>query len=457
VAITKGDIVTKLSRNKRNLSKKLEKFLKRDEKERAEQDESAYRRLDFTDHEPSPVLEDEYFGGFIRDREDRKSGDHCKARRGAGPERAKVLNTLPIEERGFERYRQPDKGWAGRLEDEWPPYIVRALAEIRQRNSPPPLSRQEDDDERPRAAAMFNLIRRCEKLLPDEYRRCPAWLGFPTAWTWVQLERARLYYKTGRWLKPSETLELKRMPKLKRVKANPLLTNQYLYGEPVPKPGTSKRWSERCAVDLKKMREPARRRPAPGISRTVWEINQRERKLNPIKTEWPKIQGPSFVVNWKSKKQVLREALELSVVQFLAAGGVIRVYPPEKTAAQLQKRKVGRPLIGERPMTPAEYKRRSRAKAKTLPPQERNEPGAVVPVPLGHAVPGTSLILEIEQMVSNFLEFELAEKYHQYLGEVLDRLAAAPASYILSREEFTIVAAAGVLGRRLLKPAAEFH
>jgi len=65
--------------------------------------------------------------------------------------------------------------------------------------------------------------------------------------------------------------------------------------------------------------------------------------------------------------------------------------------------------------------------------------------------------LEIEQMVSNFLEFELAEKYHQYLGEILDRLAAAPPSYMLSREEFTIVAAAGVLGRRLLKPAAEFH
>jgi len=78
-------------------------------------------------------------------------------------------------------------------------------------------------------------------------------------------------------------------------------------------------------------------------------------------------------------------------------------------------------------------------------------------VPLGHAAPGISLTLEIEHMVSNFLEFELAEKYHQYLGEILDRLAAAPPSYMLSREEFTIVAAAGVLGRRLLKPAAEFH
>ena len=438
------------SRNKRNLSKKWVNFLQKEAKKKAEQDESAYTHLDFTDYEP--VLENEFFGGFTKDKVDGESGDHCE--RTPKPERAKVLRTLPPEQRGFDRYRQRDPGWAGRQEDEWPPFVLRALAEIRQRNSPPPLSRQEDDDERPRAAAMFNLIRRCEKLLPDEYRRCPAWLGFPTAWTWVQLERARLYYKTGRWLKPSEKLELKRMPKLKRVQANPLLTNQYLYGEPAPKPGSSKRWAKGCAVKLKEVVR-GRHEPARGISRIAWEAKEREWKLNPRKTEWPEIQGKPFVVNWKSKKQVLREALELSVVQFLAAGGVIRVYPPEKTAAQLQKRKVGRPLIGERPMTPAEYKRRSRAKAKTLPPQERNEPGAVVPVPLGHAVPGTSLILEIEQMVSNFLEFELAEKYHQYLGEVLDRLAAAPASYILSREEFTIVAAAGVLGRRLLKP--EFH
>jgi hypothetical protein len=407
--------------------------------------------LDFTDYKPDPVLQDEHFGGFTKDKIDGKSGDHREQT--PKPERAKVLRTLPPEQRGFDRYRQPDPGWAGRQEDEWPPFVLRALAEIRQRNSPPPLSRQEDDDERPRAAAMFNLIRRCEKLLPVEYRRRPAWPGFPTALLWLQLERARLYYRTGRWLTPSEKLELKRMPKLKRLKANPLLTNQYLYGEPALKPGTSKRWSKQ-SVGLRWSP------PSGGISLAAWEAKQREWKFDPVMTVWPEIKGPphrqdAVTHNNKHKQD---ECLWWTLY-YRAISGEIQICPPEKTTAQLLKRKVGRPLIGERPMTDAEYKRRSRAKqkAKALPPQERNEPGAVVPMPLGHAALGTSLILEIEQMVSKFLEFELAEKYHQYLGEVLDRLAAAPPSYILSREEFTIVAAAGVLGRRLLKPAAEFH
>jgi hypothetical protein len=150
---------------------------------------------------------------------------------------------------------------------------------------------------------------------------------------------------------------------------------------------------------------------------------------------------------------------ERATLKFLAAGGTIQRCPAETTMKQSRVR-MGRPPIGEHAMPDDERQRRSRAnrKAKTCPPQARNEPGTVVPsTPFGPAVPGPSLILEIEQMISNLLEFELAEKYHQYLGEVLDRLAAAPASYILSREEFTIVAAAGVLGRRLLKPAAEFH
>jgi len=123
-----------------------------------------------------------------------------------------------------------------------------------------------------------------------------------------------------------------------------------------------------------------------------------------------------------------------------------------------ERRKPRRKPIGEVAMTGAQRRiKHYYAHKPTLLPRERNAPGAVVPVPLGHAAPGISLTLEIEHMVSNFLEFELAEKYHQYLGEILDRLAAAPPSYMLSREEFTIVAAAGVLGRRLLKPAAEFH
>jgi hypothetical protein len=426
---------------------KLEKSQRQEREEELEQDRP---ELDFTDHAANPVpdLEDKRYFGPSWDKADLKSGDHHRA--APKPERARFLNLLPLEKRGFTRYRQPTPGWAGRQEDEWPPFILRALAEVRQRNSPPPLVRQEGD-ERSSAAAMFNLIRRCEGLLPVEYRRRPAWLGYPTANLWLQLERSRLYYRSGRWLKPSEKLELKRMPKLKRVKINPLLTNEYLYGEPALKPGSSKRWSKR-SVELRWSP------PSQGIFLAAWEAKQREWKFDPVMTGWPEIKGSPHRVDavTHNSKRKHDECLWWTRY-YRATGGEIQICPPEKTAAQLQRRKVGRPPIGERAMTDAEYKRRSRAK-QTLLPRERPEPGAVVPsTPFGPAVPGTSLILEIESMVSNFLEFELAEKYHQYLGEVLDRLAAAPASYILSREEFTIVAAAGVLGRRLLKPAAEFH
>jgi hypothetical protein len=289
---------------------------------------------------------------------------------------------------------------------------------------------------------MFNLIRRCEKRLPDEYQRRPAWLGFPTASLWLQLERARLYYKTGRWLKPSEKLELKRMPKLKRVQANPLLTNQYLYGEPAPKPGSSKRWAKGCAVKLKEVVR-GRHEPARGISRIAWEAKEREWKLNLRKTEWPEIQGKPFAVNWKSKKQVLREALELS-------GGVIQVCPPEKTTAQLLKRKVGRPPIGECAMTDAEYKRRSRAKqkAKTLPPQERNEPGAVAPLPLGPTVPGVNFIVERNNM---FLE-KMARQHQEFLdrlSKLLDRLESAQPDYVVKWDELEILADAAAYDRKV--------
>jgi hypothetical protein len=53
-------------------------------------------------------------------------------------------------------------------------------------------------------------------------------------------------------------------------------------------------------------------------------------------------------------------------------------------------------------------------------------------------------------MITNLLNVELAERYHQYLGEVLDRLMTAPPDHILSREEFTVVTAAAVLADRLM-------
>jgi hypothetical protein len=46
----------------------------------------------------------------------------------------------------------------------------------------------------------------------------------------VRLDRAWLYARTGRWMKPGEALEFKRMPQLPPITRNPLLTKEYLEG-----------------------------------------------------------------------------------------------------------------------------------------------------------------------------------------------------------------------------------
>jgi hypothetical protein len=53
------------------------------------------------------------------------------------------------------------------------------------------------------------------------------------------------------------------------------------------------------------------------------------------------------------------------VAEYLAAGGRIKQCPPETMAARPEK-KIGRPLIGVQPLTPAERKRRSRANGNFL-------------------------------------------------------------------------------------------
>jgi hypothetical protein len=60
--------------------------------------------------------------------------------------------------------------------------------------------------------------------------------------------------------------------------------------------------------------------------------------------------------------------------------GKITVCPPETTTAKKRKKKMGRPLIGKRPMTTAERKRRSRAKWK-LPNAYRSPTVGAHPVP----------------------------------------------------------------------------
>jgi hypothetical protein len=202
---------------------------------------------------------------------------------------------------------------------------------------------------------------------------------------WTKLKQGAIYIPMNRWSGPSKSLELKRMPFLRRVRTNPELTNRYLEG-------------------------------TPGFDRMLqhgWGI--------------------------------------ILALQFLNAGGLIQVCPPETTT----KPRMGRPPINGVAMTAAERKRRSRQQSKTLPPQERHEPGAVVPMPLGPAVPGDYQLMEIEHMIT-LLERDLAGEYHERLGELLDRLADAPPDQILTREEFTIVAAAAVLSRRLRSPA-EFN
>jgi len=67
-----------------------------------------------------------------------------------------------------------------------------------------------------------------------------------------------------------------------------------------------------------------------------------------------------------------------------------------------ERQKVGRKPIGDRAMTTAERVAKHR-KAKALPPQERTEPGAVVPsLSLGPAVPGALIAYqEIEKMIEH--------------------------------------------------------
>lgn len=138
-----------------------------------------------------------------------------------------------------------------------------------------------------------------------------------------------------------------------------------------------------------------------------------------------------------------RVEYELLLARFLAEGGVVRVCPAEKTAAQLQKRKIGRPSIDGRAMTDAERKQRSRAnqQPKRSPPQERPQPGAAEPTPHRPAVPGTLSELEYA-MTKSFLE-----NLHERLGEVLARLKDAPPDYIVCGGDLQILAMAAVMYR----------
>jgi hypothetical protein len=162
--VAKRHIVAK-SRKKRHLGKKLEEF---DRKERESRENSSYRELDFTDHAPAPVLEDEYFGGF-------QPSEKQERDEGPGGHR------LWPEQRGFSRYRQPDPGWAARQEAAWPPFVVKALWEAHQREHGPPE--------------------------PPIFVTAPPYFPYFHGSPGKRLERAALYATTGRWIEASEKLE----------------------------------------------------------------------------------------------------------------------------------------------------------------------------------------------------------------------------------------------------------
>src|SRR5262249_24428440 len=92
----------------------------------------------------------------------------------------------------------------------------------------------------------------------------------------------------------------------------------------------------------------------------------------------------------------------------LISGARCTVVPHEKTAAQLKPTKMGRPIMGDHVMTAAERKRRSRANSKTLPTQERINPGAVVPPSLRPAASGP-ISMEIGDDMGTLILQRIAE------------------------------------------------
>ena len=354
----------------RKPGKKLEDF---DKEEGEAKDKARDRRrgdVDYTDFQHDPVLEDEYFGGF-RPTDDRSEGS-LKAR----PERAKVLFLLPVEQRGFSRYRQRSPGWADDrlwgLVDGQTPELYQFLTG---RGSWPKwrkIKPQRATGNQVNFPFVHQAIRRAEQQRPtvtperdraDELERQEKRQARLEEWTdpnagpsaafargirheeyvWFlsrSIER-RVQKLFNRQHKPSAKLEAKRLPVLKRVKANPRLTKEYL-----------------------------------------------NRGL-------------------RSVKDARREFGEHETAKFLAKGGHLHFCLPEKTAKMLDKggvrsllsrvtqvghtiwvtavpskkkgiaKRMGRPLVYERPMTAAERKARERAmQVKAPAPNRRIRPDA---------------------------------------------------------------------------------
>jgi len=270
----------------------------------------------FSDLQPDPAMEREFFGGFkstdqelsAKAREDGRHGD-------------------------FTCFRQRSPGWAAEMPQGYPPFVLKRLWEREHQERPAVTPERDRADEIKRQAA------RQEKLdAPTSASAGPSKL-FARG---IRLEERSSFASRGpvaepndgvdryeyfndrledhcanewrdcRELKPSRRLEAKRFPRLKRVEPNPLLTETYL-----------------------------------------------RRGL-------------------KSEKDKRRAFATEKVTEFLTKGGIVKVCPPETLAAKLRKPKMGRPRVYDRPMTAAERQAASRAtKVITLAPNQRVRPGAL--------------------------------------------------------------------------------
>jgi hypothetical protein len=354
----------------------LSKRTRKAPKAGAKHDEYDHRRLDFTDFEPDPGLEDEFFGGFASKVSDHDDGlvwretpfriRSCSRRACGGylgcpcrgdfrdptqpsPTWGRIWRLRPGQPRRWaaetlwgltdgqtpEMYQRLVAAGHWRKWRKIPPQRAEgnrvnfpfALQAVRQAEQKLPVVTPEQD----RAEWLERLEWR-ESLLdksisPDEgpaefYARGILHVE-RAAFLAQHVERA-IQKAWRRRYKPSTALEAKRMPKLKRVAANPLLTRDYLS------------------------------------------------------------RGFRYV------KDAAWTECQTLVAQFLAAGGVIRACPPEKLAAQVGARapKMGRPPLTGRAMTGRERIARYRAKNKNA----RCPAGVIGSVPstlsLELAVPG---------------------------------------------------------------------
>jgi hypothetical protein len=171
----------------------LVKGVRKAPKKGVKHDEYDHRRLDFTDYEPDPELEQEFFGNFRP-----TERDFSKSKRADG---------RYCSDGEFSRSGRGPRGWAAEPPGP-PPYLVWAVWQAER-----PGERIRLDPSEPARPS-------------DSFSR--GVLHAERAQFYAQHTARRVQALVRRGFKPSKKLEAKRFPTLKRVAANPLLTRDYL-------------------------------------------------------------------------------------------------------------------------------------------------------------------------------------------------------------------------------------